>query len=117
MCGHLPVDVSPWVAPTRYGPNDLAVGIYTGEDIVLTRGLAARDTWLNAVPHVALYTVTDVPAAPTVGVAPDRPELAGQKGAHLAQLAGLADLHRRFPRCSWYYIVGCDTYVKVGSTA
>ena len=39
----------------RYTPADLVVGIYTGEQVIYSRGMATRDTWLNALPNAVLY--------------------------------------------------------------
>ncbi len=113
-CDVLPVDTRPWNAtlrhPPRYTPDDLAVGIYTGENIVLSRGLSVLDTWLPR--HSVVYSSHAVPAVPTVGMVEERP-ISINRGAHLVQLRGLADLYRRFPDRSWYYIVGDDTYLNV----
>ena len=101
-CDVLPVDTRPWNAtlrhPPRYTPDDLAVGIYTGENIVLSRGLSVLDTWLPH--HSVVYSSHAVPAVPTVGMVEERP-ISVNHGAHLVQLRGVADLYRRFPdRCA-----------------
>ncbi|KAK3233106.1 hypothetical protein CYMTET_56576 [Cymbomonas tetramitiformis] len=115
FCDKLPQDVSPWQAPTRYTSKDMAVGVYTGESIVYSRGLAIQDTWLSQGVAAVLYSPTTLPDVPTVGFEHlgELPDYENPTAAHTVQLYGLADLYHRHPDKAWYYIVGCDTYLNV----
>ena len=85
---------------------------------MLSRGLAALDTWMPthsviytshgnyymaSANYVSLMTMPSandpgVPSIPTVGMIEEKD--VGRHAAHLIQLRGLADLYRRFPdRC------------------
>jgi hypothetical protein len=112
-CDKFPQDSRPFVPPTRYTKNDLVVGIYTGESVVYSRGMAVMDTWLNDLPNTVIYTPTPDPTVPSVGIAGMKPDYEYMMNAQLVQLRGLQDMYRRFPDKKWYYIVGCDTYLNV----
>ena len=69
FCNKLPQDVEPIDTliddkepvnkECRYTSDYLAVGIYTGEQIFYSRGLAVRDTWLAGLKNVAIYTPSE----------------------------------------------------------
>jgi len=52
----------------HYKKSDLVVGIYTGESVTHSRGMAVQDTWLADLPNVVLYTATEQAHVPTTGV-------------------------------------------------
>lgn len=121
FCDKFPQDDSAWEVPKRYTPDDLVVGIYSGESIVYSRGLACQDTWLNSLPNKVIYTPTTIKNVPTVGWEPEeageewglRPDYKDRHSAQWTQLYGLRDMYIRYPDKDWYYIVGDDTYLNV----
>lgn len=82
-CDKLPQDVRPWpymfshIFPELqkenekffpYTKSDLVIGVYTGERVVHSRGMAMQDTWLADLPNVLMYTATEQKHIPTVGI-------------------------------------------------
>ena len=116
FCDKHPPNVKPWVVPRRYAPRDLHVGIFSGEQIVYSRAVTARDTWLSEGVSSDLYTSTVDRNAPTVGfedwgLRPDWK--VGGKDTLSLQLLAMMHAYEAHPEKQWYGTFGCDTHINV----
>ena len=66
-CDKLTNNLDPWVKP-GLTPNDVVVGLFTGESLFYGRASASRDTWLLRFPHHYIFAATSDPRIPAVGL-------------------------------------------------
>eukprot|EP01062_Namystynia_karyoxenos_P062486 TRINITY_DN55375_c0_g1_i1.p1 TRINITY_DN55375_c0_g1~~TRINITY_DN55375_c0_g1_i1.p1 ORF type:complete len:1124 (+),score=189.98 TRINITY_DN55375_c0_g1_i1:73-3444(+) len=125
FCSKIKNTVEPLPPEPRYRPEDVVVGLYSGEGIVYTRGSACADTWLPWFPHHHIYVSTDENAwgvKPTVPVRSLRDKIKFPEGSRMKwgpewwnaqplQLYGLQDMYRQHPDAEWYIISGDDTFL------
>jgi hypothetical protein len=93
---------------------DMVVGIYTGDNIELSRAVAVRDTWLSRLPNntVFFYAGSDHPHIPTLGLSDQFGEGKVDE-VNMVQLLGLRHMYEANPGARWYFIVGDDTYLNL----
>ena len=108
FCDKLHYNLDPWVKP-KLKPEDLVVGIFTGETLFYGRTSAVRDTWLLQFPHHYIFSAEAEERIPVIGLAekykakfPDfKADHQHGLNAQWAQLLGLKEMYDRSPNQKW----------------
>ena len=120
-CDKLPWNLKPWVQPAL-APEQVVIHIASGANIMHTRAVAARDTWLTQFPkHIIVGDVADA-SIPMLGMS-DHYLVTG-KGKNpdgskrdrdptmAFHMEGFALAYRKWPNQSWYGTAGDDQYLN-----
>uniref|UniRef100_A0A7S1VF79 N-acetylgalactosaminide beta-1,3-galactosyltransferase n=1 Tax=Sexangularia sp. CB-2014 TaxID=1486929 RepID=A0A7S1VF79_9EUKA len=114
FCNKLAVNLAPWPLVTpRTRVTDVAIAIFTGDNIAYSRAVAVRDAWLHRFPNAILLAQSGDHNIPIVGMSERYPTLVSSRATAVQamQLLAYRELLARFPTARWFYTVGCDTYV------
>jgi hypothetical protein len=68
FCDKLHYNLMPWVKP-KLAPEDVVMGIFTGETLFYGRASAVRDTWLLHFPHHYIFSAQAEERIPVIGLA------------------------------------------------
>ena len=108
-------DLRPWTKKHKTKPGDLSISIYSGDNIIFSRALACRDTWMIRFPQTSfLMSVNGDPLIPVVAMKNFYPKWfkdIQHSPVENLQLLGYREQLKRHPHARWFYTIGDDTYV------
>ncbi len=116
MCDKpIAIDLSPWTAPAKTQADDVSISVYSGDNIIFSRAIACRDTWMQKFPNTSfLFSKDGDPSVSVIGMKHIYPRWfpENQDPVENLQLFAYKELLKRSPNAHWYYTIGDDTYVN-----
>jgi hypothetical protein len=115
MCSKpIAIDLLPWKGPKKTNPDEFSISVYSGDNILFSRALACRYTWMQRFPNTSfLMTAKGNPVIPAIAMAKLYPKWfpADVNPVNMMQLLAYREQLKRHPHARWFYTIGDDTYI------
>ena len=116
FCDKVASSVQPFKAAVHYTADDIAVGVFSGEQLFWGQAAAISDTWLARVGASYVFAASPNDQLPVHGLSQfpgATPDYVDENSAQLVQMYAYRELYRKSPNKEWYFLCGSDNYVNV----
>jgi hypothetical protein len=110
----LEVDLRPWIDAHKTKREDLSISVYSGDNIIFSRALASRDTWMQKFRNTSfIVSLHGNPVVPVIPMKTLYPHWFkdGTDPVENLQLFAYKEQLKRHPNAKWFYTIGDDTYI------